>query len=372
MLITGQFKYMKQNGFEVITISADGKEVNDIKVSENVKHIVVPFTRQITPLQDVKCLWQLYKILKKEQPQIVHTHTPKAGLIGMMAAKLANVPIRIHTVAGMPLMKFNGVKRRILEWCEALTYFCSTEVWPNASTLKNFIIKNDYCHTNKLHIIGKGSSNGIDLTRFSDTSINAEQMLTIKQGINFDANCFYLLAVGRLVFDKGIEELVAVFEKLYATNNNLRLLLVGDFEQHLDPLSLETQLQIKNHQAIFHIAWSDKVEYYMAACNLFVHASHREGFPNVLLQAGAMSCPIVCSDIDGNIDIIKHQKTGLIFRVKNKEDLFEKIKFAIENTHELSQYSKTLRAEITANYNREHIHQQILSRYQQLFQQTNL
>ena len=168
-----------------------------------------------------------------------------------------------------------------------------------------------------------------------------------------------------MVKDKGIEELIRVFLDLQKTNK-LQLVLVGPFEPTLDPLSTETMATISTNKSIIHINWSDEVEYYMALSDIIVHPSHREGFPNVILQAGAMQLPVVCSNIPGNTDIIQHNKTGLIFEVKNETDLYKTLKFAIENKERMQQIASELYNEIKLRYDRERIHEQILNNYNSL------
>lgn len=138
-LLPGQMRFMAGNGFDVLMISADGKELAAVIENEKCRHIIVPMTRKITPFQDVTCLIRLIKIFRKEKPDIVHTHTPKAGLLGMLAAKVCGVKIRIHTVAGLPLMAESGFKYRLLKFIERLTYAAANQVWPNSQSLFNFI-----------------------------------------------------------------------------------------------------------------------------------------------------------------------------------------------------------------------------------------
>ena len=150
VLLAGQPRFMSENGFNVIMISADGKEVEDLKKQEGCKHIIVPMTRRITPFRDIVSFFKLRRVIKKYRPDIVHTHTPKAGLLGMLAARSAGVKLRIHTVGGLPLMIETGFKRRLLMFTEKLTYFGATEVWPNSRSMMNFIIDNKLAKAEKL------------------------------------------------------------------------------------------------------------------------------------------------------------------------------------------------------------------------------
>lgn len=366
VLLAGQPKFMSENGFNVIMISADGKEVEDLKREEGCTHIIVPMKRRITPLQDIVSFFKLRRVIKRYQPDIVHTHTPKAGLLGMLAARTLGVKIRIHTVGGLPLIIETGFKRWLLMLTEKLTYYSATEVWPNSRSMMNFIIENNLAKEQKLAIIDNGSTNGIDLKKFSKQNLNEEIKNKIKGSIP-QLNGLKILCVGRMVKDKGIEELVNVFEKLQQ-HYSLQLILAGPFEPHLDPLSSQTLDIIINNPAITHINWSDSIEYYMDLADIFVHPSHREGFPNVILQAGAMHLPVICSNIPGNADIIQDEKTGLMFEVKNEDDLYKKLMFAIENKEKTEKIAQALFEEVTQLYNRKKIHEVILDTYNRLLE----
>jgi glycosyltransferase involved in cell wall biosynthesis len=366
VLLAGQPKFMSENGFNVIMISADGKEVESLKEQENCEHIIVPMTRKITPLQDLVSFFKLRKVIKKYKPDIVHTHTPKAGLLGMLAARSLGVKVRIHTVGGLPLIIETGFKRWLLMLTEKLTYFGATEVWPNSRSMMNFIIENKLANAKKLAVIDNGSTNGIDLKKFSKQYLNEDVKNKIEESLpHLDG--LKILCVGRMVKDKGIEELVTVFERLQK-DYPLQLILVGPFEPHLDPLSSQTLDIIINNPAITHITWSDSIEYYMSLADIFVHPSHREGFPNVILQAGAMHLPVICSNIPGNADIIQNEKTGLMFEVKNEDDLYTKLKFAIENKERTEKIAHALFEEVTQLYNRKRIHGVILDTYNRLLE----
>ena len=370
-LLPGQMKYMQQNGFEVIMISADGKELSDVIETEQCRHIIVPMTRKITPLQDLVCLIKLIKIFKKEKPDIVHSHTPKAGLLGMLAAKICGVKIRIHTVAGMPLMVEKGFKMQLLKFIEKLTYRAANYIWPNSKSLYNYIVENKFTSPVKLNVIGKGSTNGINTNRFCKEALNENTLIEIKSTINYTPQHISLLCVGRLVADKGIVELVNVFLSLQKKYAALKLILVGDYEQELDPLPETVMQQIKINANIVHIKWTQQVEYFMHVANYFVFPSHREGFPNVLLQAGAMKLPVICSRIAGNIDIVQHKQTGLLFECGNQQQMEEQIAFAFTNFNGMKMMAEKLAEVIDRDFRRENVWQSLLQQYQFLINQLN-
>lgn len=362
-LLPGQMKFMKENGYEVLMVSADGKELADVIAHEKCRHKIVPLTRKITPFQDLKCLFQLIKLFRKEKPDIVHSHTPKAGLLGMLAAKICGVKTRIHTVAGLPMMVEKGAKFQLLKFIEKITYSVATNVWPNSASLKKYIVENKLAKTSKLDIIGKGSSNGINLERFNTAGLMLNKIADIETQIQYSKQNTYLLFMGRLVKDKGIVELMNAFTQLQPNYPELRLILAGDFENTLDPLPQDTINAIKNNPSVIHISWTNEVEYFMHLADAFVFPSHREGFPNVLLQAAAMKLPVICSKIAGNVDIVQDNKTGLIFNSGNVEELKNAIEFALTHQNKMAEMAGDLQKIIFADYQHTAVWQKILHQY---------
>ena len=369
-LLHGQMLFMKNNGFEVLMVSADGQGREDVIKNEECPHVIVPMTRSITPVADLKCLWQLIKLIKKEKPDIIHTHTPKAGLLGMMAARYCGVKIRIHTIAGLRFVTSTGTTRRILIAMEKITCSSAKYVWPNSNSMLRAVKEFKLSKASKLEVIAHGSSNGINLDRFSPEKLDQQHLQTVKDQLNYDPSLKYLLFVGRIVKDKGVEELLQAFDVLSKNDPSLRLVLVGAFEDKLDPISETAADLLKSNAAIIHIPWSDLVEYFMSLAYLLVHPSHREGFPNVLLQAGAMNCPIVCSTIDGNIDVVVHEQTGLLFKTADQNDLKEKLSEAIAQPEKIKARATILNDIIHNNFDQKIVHRKILDRYQQLLAKT--
>ena len=365
-LLAGQMKYMKEKGFEVLMVSADGREREDVIQNETVPHLVIPMTRKITPVADLRSLWRLYKLFRKEKPDIIHSHTPKAGLLAMFAGKLAGIRIRIHTIAGLRFMTATGRTRSLLIQMEKLTGRWATHVWPNSFSLLEYIRQNHLVSENKMKLIGLGSSNGIDLNRFSPSSLKETRLEEIKKLIHYNKDLTYLLCVGRIVKDKGIDELLEAFTRLYQEDPKLRLVLVGTFEDELDPVSEEARKILSSHPGIILAGWSDQVEYFMHLSFALIHPSHREGFPNVLLQAGAMYCPVVCSGIEGNVDIVDHEKTGLIFKVKDGEDLYHKLKEALSGPLRMKGFAQALRYKIEQHFDQKVVHRLLEESYLQL------
>jgi glycosyltransferase involved in cell wall biosynthesis len=370
LLLAGQMQSLKAAGWEVLMVSADGKELNSLIKQEGCSHHIIPFTRKFTLFHDLYCLWLLYKLFKKENPDIVHSHTSKAGLLSMIAAKLAGVQNRIHTVAGLPYVASEKSKNKLSVMMEKLTYQHATEVWPNSESLKKFILEENLTVPEKVKIIGKGSSNGVDLGKFSRMALAENHLVAATMRILPAENDFIILAIGNLVKDKGIEELVNAFLQSKITDKS-KLVLLGPFEQDQDPLDSDIIRKIQDHPRIIHLEWTDHVAHYMALSDVLVHASHREGFPNVILEAGAMQLPVICSDIRGNVDIITHKSTGLVFPVNKTEILKEALEFAFIKQDYMQQLADNLYEEIKENYQRPAIQQLLMDNYDRLIQKSS-
>ncbi len=332
-LLEGQLNFIK-NHFDVIAVSSDKEKLKAFGEKQGVEFFYLELTRKITPIKDIKAVYNLYKFLKKEKPFIVHSHTPKAGIVGMLASFLAKCPHRLHTVAGMPLLETKGVKRIVLNFVEKLTYSLATKVYPNSFGMKEIIIKNKFTSQNKLKVIAKGSSNGINL-RYFDPSLfsnKEKETLRIKLGINKDD--FVFIFVGRIVGDKGINELLRVFDEISKEKTNVKLLLVGGLEEELDPLSRQTKNVIKENKHVISVGYQSDVRPYFSIANVLTFPSYREGFPNVVMQAGAMGMPSIVSDINGCNEIIKEGVNGMIIPTKNidklKEAMIKMTKYKID------------------------------------------
>lgn len=365
-LLSNQMKYMNENGFEVIMVSSEGKEWPDLIAHEKCAHRIVHMTRKMTPFTDLGSLWRLYKLFKKEKPDIVHSHTPKAGLLAMLAAKLAGVKIRIHTIAGLRFMTATGLGRKIMVSMEKLTAKCAHHVWPNSHSLMNYITEHKLVHPKKMQVIGHGSSNGVDLNRYSVAALKPEKLAEIKKLLHYDDSLCYLLNMGRIVKDKGIDEVMKAFSVVYEANTKLRLIVLGAFEDDLDPISDEARKILTTHPGIIHIDWSDHVEYFMHLSHLLVHASYREGFPNTLLQTGAMNCPIICSAIEGSVDIVTHNETGLLFEARNADDLLKNLEFALTHPEDMKKYATNLRTKIEQYFSQQYLHRCMKEKYLEL------
>lgn len=361
-LIPGQMKYVSKNGFDIHAVSGEpidrlekvGKE-QGVPVHE-IPHMVRP----ISILSDFKAIIETMRLIRKLKPEIVHTQTPKAGMVGMIASWLCRVPVRIHTVGGLRLIEEKGLFRKILDIVETITYACASLVVPNSHELAEYIIDHKYAPPSKIKVLGNGSSNGINLDHYDRTEEVMAEARRIRLEVEGD---FTFLFVGRIVRDKGIVELVNAFTRIYKEHPETRLVLVGHQEPELDPLPEKTQQLIRDCDGIIEAGWQDDVRPWFVASDLFTFPSYREGFPNVVMQAGALGIPSFVTDINGSNEIILEGQNGTIIPKQDTDALYQKMLWALDNREELSQMSANCRPLIISRYRQEDVWRATLEMY---------
>ncbi|WP_345031597.1 glycosyltransferase family 4 protein [Ravibacter arvi] len=386
-LLKGQLRFMHENAFEVVGVSSPGIELQEAAQNEGVRVVPVEMTRTISPLKDLKSVWKLFFFFRREKPQIVHTHTPKAGIAGMLAARLAGVPHRLHTVAGLPLLEAKGIKRVLLNVVEKATYACATRVYPNSYGLFNIIIQNRYTRAEKLKVIGNGSSNGIDTTRFCAAHFSEAYCQQLRHSLQIQPDDFVFIFVGRMVGDKGINELVGAFSKMtgqgksgsgdphipggesVTLKSGVKLLLIGNFERDLDPLLPDTEREINTNPDIIFAGYQSDVRPFFAISDCLVFPSYREGFPNVVMQAGAMELPAIVSNINGCNEIVEEGKNGMIVEPKDQEALQSAMKYVLEHRVDYDKLKQHARDMITSRYEQSVIWAALLEEYRNLLVQ---
>ncbi|AZQ58478.1 glycosyltransferase family 1 protein [Maribacter sp. MJ134] len=373
-LLRGQLKFMS-NHYEVLGVSSAicGAKTAFIDVLENVgkeqgcRVFAVEMTRQITPIADLKATWKLYRLFKREKPFIVHTHTPKAGTLGMIAAYLAKVPHRLHTIAGLPLLVAKGRKRTLLNIVEKLTYSCSTRIYPNSFGLRDIIIENNFTREEKLKVIGNGSSNGIDTSFFDPQLIKDDTKKELKVKLGISDKDFVFVFVGRLVTDKGMNELAQAFDILSKEISNIRLVLVGSRENELDPLLASSEKILESNSSIIAVGTQADVRPFYAIADYLVFPSYREGFPNVVMEAGSMGLPSIVSNINGCNEIIIENENGHIVPVSDMEALLKSMRNVVTlHMNNQGLVPDQIRKLIISRYSRSFIWNEILKEYKLL------
>lgn len=359
-LLNDQLRMVNEH-YEVVAVSSPGKEMQVLREREGIRTIEVPMERRISPIKDFISLIRMIRVFAKERPYMVHSMTPKAGLISMLAGWLTWVPVRMHTFTGLVFPTATGWKQRLLIWTDRLTCACATHVNPEGEGVKRDLMA--YGITKKpLQIIGNGSICGVDMAYFDRTESVMKQAVAYRE-----EGCFTFCFVGRIVRDKGINELVSAFVRLHEKYPLVRLLLVGPFEKKLDPVLPETEKAIQNHPAIRFMGFQSDVRPFLVASDTLVLPSYREGFPNVVLQAGAMGLSSIVTDINGSNEIILPNENGVIIPSKDEEALYRAMENFLLHPEEVERMAKKARPLIASRYDRKVLWEALIKTYQTLF-----
>lgn len=358
VLLQGQLRMLAEH-YEVVGVSSPGADLEKVEKREGIRALAVPMERKIAPFKDLVSLIRLIRLFHREKPWMVHSITPKAGLLAMMAAWICRVPVRVHLFTGLVFPTTTGLKQKILMATDKLTCACATRVIPEGKGVKRDL--EQFNITSKpLEIIGNGNINGIDLEYFARTA-EVEEKAQAYRKKDTTTFCF----VGRMVRDKGINELVVAFEKLHQAHPDTRLLLVGPFEDALDPVLPETKRMIEQHAAIEWIGWQKDIRPFLAASDVFVFPSYREGFPNVVIQAGAMELPCLVTDINGCNEIIEEGVNGCIIPSQDQQALYEAMEKLLD-TELRETLRQQARPQIANRYERKVLWKELLQFYRSL------
>lgn len=296
--------------YDIVVVSNPDEALERMSHLPGVRTIGVPMQRHIAPLSDLRSLWRMYRLMRRERPWLVHSMTPKAGLICMLAARLAGVPNRMHTFTGLIWPTSHGIKRSILKAMDRLLCSCATVINPEGRGVRDDMVRGGITRRSMV-ILGHGNVRGIDPEYYNPEDPGVRQTAKTLRRDDPEASMVYVF-VGRLVADKGIAELVRAFADVYDKNHGARLWLVGRTEDDLDPLDKDTRDTIASHPGIRAFGEQADVRLYLVGADAFVFPSHREGFPNVVLEAGAMGLPSIVTDINGSREIIENHYNGVI------------------------------------------------------------
>lgn len=346
--------------FDLVLLSSPGAELEELHHRYGMRTVAVPMERRMSPFKDIVSLWRLIKVFHKESPYIVHSMTPKAGLLCMMAAWITRVPRRVHTFTGLVWPTSTGIKRKILMFTDWLTCACTTHIIPEGKGVMDDL----QTHITKkpMHVLGYGNVRGVDMKYWRRDNADAAKVSQLR-----DNDRFTFLFVGRIVKDKGINELVEAFMLIHKVLK-ARLFLVGRFEGKLDPIADSTRKIIEECDDIVCAGpqyGTDLLAYY-AASDCFVFPSYREGFPNTVLEAGAMELPSIVTDINGSREIIENGKNGLIIPSKNADALADAMMQMIENNEMRERMAEEARPMIESRFEQGFVRKCMMDFYEEI------
>ena len=349
--------------FNVCAISSKPEELQQIGEREGVSTHCIPMVRPIALLRDAVCLFKFIFFFLKERPYVVHGNTPKASMLSMVAAWVTRVPVRIYMCHGLRYQGTQGKMRKLLMWMEKLTCACATEVICVSNGVRDTFAADGICNLNKSVVIGAGSATGLDVEHFHPEVVE-HNVLRTELGLSQDD--FVFIFVGRIVTDKGINELVSAFNRLSEEYPQTHLVLIGNEELEQNPITADSRSIIHSNKRIHAIGRRTDVRPYLKDADAFVFPSYREGFGMVLIEANAMGTPAISSDIIGCNEIILEGENGTLIPSKNEEALYVKMKEWVEHPEEVKRMSDSCRKSIVDRFNRTDVWKLYLNEYLRL------
>lgn len=362
-LLQGQLKFLNQY-FEVVGLAADTGSLAKVAEREGIRTIDVPMHREISLKADIKSLWQLIKVFRKEKPYIVHANTPKGSLLSLIAAKITGVPHRIYYVTGLRYQGATGLFRFILMMMERISCFCATKVIPEGNGVKQTLYQ-DHITSKPLEVIHHGNINGKD-TSYWSVEQSPESREEVRKRLGLKEDDFAFVFVGRIVNDKGMHELVSSMQRLNKDYPQCKVILVGRFEPDLDPLQPEDEKYLQTNKSIISVGEQSEVRSYYVAADALVFPSYREGFPNVVLEAGAMGLTSIVTDINGCNEVIEKGVNGVIIPPRNADALYAAMKYFLDNPEKVKEMSSHAREIIEERYEQKDVWNAYLKMYNSL------
>lgn len=317
-------KLIKQKPVLISLVSSPGAYTKVIQDELQLDVSPIEINREIKPVQDIKSLISLIKFFRKNQFNIIHSSTPKAGLLSAMAGVFVPNSIRVHTFTGQRWANMKGPMRWLLKFLDKLVIKLNTQCYADSTSQIQFLISEGVAEAGEVKCLLKGSYGGVDCERFNNDKYPSARADLLKE-LKLDADSVIVLYVGQLSHDKGIDELVAAFKGAQKQQQNIKLVLIGVYREGIDQLNDETLTEMKSSKDIFSLGYKTQPEKYFSAADIFCLPSHREGFGTVVLEAAACELPTIGTNITGLVDAIVNSETGILVERENISELSQAI-----------------------------------------------
>jgi glycosyltransferase involved in cell wall biosynthesis len=344
LVLGGRLRTLREAGFQVTLVSSPGDLLDRTAASEGVEPVALPMQRGIAPFADLWSLARLWWLLRRIKPDMTEFSTPKAGLLGNLAARLCGVPVRVYMLRGLKLETATGIKRRILLATERLASACAHVVLCNSKSLRAKALALGIAPASKLHLLGEGSSNGVDMELFTPGPSD------IRDRLGLSREAYVVGFVGRLTRDKGLPELIEAFDAILKAEPNTHLLLVGWFDAAEDALDDKMRARIEGHPQIHCTGFVADTAPYYRAMDLMVLPTWREGFPNVVLEAAASGIPVITTESTGSRDSVVPEVTGLLIPPGYPEAISEAVLKLLRNPERRLKMGVAARAWVLEHY----------------------
>ena len=345
----GQIGFLKRSGFDVCAVTSPDEASAHFAAEQDIPVYDVLMNRAISPLSDMIALWRLWRLFLRLRPDIVHSHTPKAGLLGTLAARVAGVKVVFLSIFGLVQMNRTGFAKTLLDWTTRLSCSLANRVWCDSFSMRDHLIAEGLCLPSKVFVVGKGSVCGVDAVRAFSPENPPVARAQVRQQLNIPPGSRVLGFTGRIVRDKGMHELAEAWRTLREHYTDLYLVLVGAFEAK-DPLSPEDARLFRDDPRIRLTGHTSDVVSYYAVMDVYVMPSYREGFGLTNIEAAAMGLPVVATLIPGCIDSVQDGTTGTLVPSHHVSALTEAIRTYLDDVELRQRHGQAGRARVLRDF----------------------
>lgn len=367
--LEGRPQYFAKKGYEVTVVSSAGEELRKAEC-DGARTVAVAMAREISPLRDFVSLWGLVRVMLRLRPTITNVATPKAGLLGGVAAWLCRVPCRYYTLLGLRCETTTGLKRKVLVMSERIACACAHRVICVSESLRQKTIELGIVDASRTVVLASGSFVGTDPERFASSPDAVQRAGQIRRDLGIPPEAPVVGFVGRLTKDKGIGELVQVYLGLRGSIPELRLLLVGEMEEG-DPLPTEIRRHIESEPGIIRTGFvQDPADYYHVM-DVFAFPTHREGFGNVALEAHSAGKPVVAARATGAVDAVIDGVTGILVPVGDAQALASALELVIRDRGLAAAFGSAGRERVLREFRRETVWEALAEEYRRRWRVTS-
>jgi len=357
-------EHLRDKAVEVVLICSYGPEIHQINLGSGLSYEEIEISRQIDPKKDIITFFKLIKAFKKHKFDIVHSTTPKAGLLSSAAAFIVRVPVRLHTWTGQPWVTLKGPKKMVTIFADILIGLLSTRCYADSPSQRDFLIKEKIVRAKKIKVIHKGSLSGVDIEKFRPQILSSADKDIRKKKIGLSKKSKVISFIGRINKDKGVIELISAFKKTLELGYDIDLLLIGPLDQDSDGYGfVNLEEYIKDCTRIHYVGYQKQPQDYLAISDLFCLPSYREGFGTTVIEAAAMGIPSVGTKINGLVDAIVDGETGILVELKSVEGLVSAFKKLLDNPQQLNEMGEKARSRCVKNFDRKLINDLLMKEY---------
>jgi glycosyltransferase involved in cell wall biosynthesis len=363
-----QIAAMLEAGMHVTVITSPGPELDRLPKHPDLHVHTLHIPRNISPKADFLATLHLFRLLRRLSPEIVHSTTPKAGLLSAIAGFLAHVPVRLHTFTGQPWLDLRGAMRIAARQSDRLIGWLNTHCYADSPSQARFLVKQGLLKASRISVIGEGSLAGVDLSRFNRERLGSQTREKVRKELGISSGTTLFIFIGRITRDKGIGELLTAAEQLSSARWDFSLLLLGPMDDETGGSASISRAELEGRGYLHYLGYSAVPENYLAAADVLCLPSYREGFGTVVIEAAAMGLPTIGTRINGLIDAVVDGETGLLVDARDATALAKAMRMLIEKPELRKRLGEQAHTRAQTCFSSGRINAALLAEYQRLLE----